>query len=500
MNSIQSIFTRASTNVNGASLKKNRKNYTLSTLNVLFADHRNHLNQINYINNNQSNNIKYPNRQLNNQFNHLSYRYRFYSISSTANNIYNEGSENTKLPLQGIQVLDLTRVLAGPFCSQNLADLGAHVIKIEHIQSGDDTREWGPPYFYKKDTKNELRHSENSEIECSAYFATCNRSKKSLALDLKTKEGKEIIQELVKQSHIFMENFSTGVTERLGIDYETLSKINPDLIYSSISGFGRTGAYKYRPGYDFLIQGMSGVMDLTGEPDREPQKIGMALIDVLTGMYTTQAILASLIAKKGQHIDISLFDSALTGLVNQAQNFLATGKSPTRKGNEHPNIAPYALYHCSDGPIILTIGNDHQFRKFAELIQLSNENLEIFSSNEKRVLKRKELAAIINSKLCKQTRAYWMEHLNELGVPCGPVNTVEEAFNEQPALDRNMIWEFPGTNIKTVGNPIKFSETKIENKNATPPPRLGEHTNDILISLGYSEEEILKLRKKKVIF
>uniref|UniRef100_A0A7S1KRZ6 CoA transferase n=1 Tax=Percolomonas cosmopolitus TaxID=63605 RepID=A0A7S1KRZ6_9EUKA len=399
------------------------------------------------------------------------------------------------MPLSNLTILDLSRVLAGPFASQNLADLGATVLKVEHVDSGDDTRYWGPPFWEKC-------HSDQSkEIECSAYFATCNRSKKSIALDLKTDQGREIIYELAKKSHVLLENFSTGVTERLHIDYGTMHKLNPELVYASISGFGRTGEYKNRPGYDFLAQGASGMMHLTGEPDREPQKIGMALVDVLTGMYVTQGVLASLIAKKGQFIDVSLFDSALASLVNQAQNYLSTGKSPKRLGNEHPNIAPYELFECRDGPLIITVGNDHQFNKLAKFLGM--DPLEVkdkFATNKLRLEHRPQLKDIIHTSFVQHDRAHWIKHLNDLGIPCGPVNNVAEAFAEQPAIDRDMVWSFKDSPVKVVGNPIKFSETKIDSRNATPPPRLGQHTHEILSGvLEYSDEQILALERKHVI-
>lgn len=395
------------------------------------------------------------------------------------------------LPLEGIRVLDLSRVLTGPFCSMVLADLGAEVIKVEKPESGDDTRSWGPPFI-----KGE-----------SAYFLCINRNKKSITLNLKKERGREILCKLAKKCDILLENFSPGVTKRLGVDYETIYRINPRIIYCSISGFGQTGPYRYRPAYDIVVQGMGGLIGITGESDRPPVRIGVALTDIGAGMYAAIAILSALIARektgKGQWIDVSLLDGTISWMTYMAANYFATGKVPKRMGSAHPNIVPYQCFETSDGKYItLAVGNDRIWKNFCKALGLENlAEDQKFATNPRRVENRNELIHKLVKTFLTKTRDEWLKILIDKEVPCGPVYTMDEIFLDPQVLHRNMLVEIEhqkAGKIKQIGIPIKFSETP--GRIRTPPPSLGQHNNEILRSLlKYSENEINQLEKEGVI-
>ncbi|MEM3360053.1 MAG: CaiB/BaiF CoA-transferase family protein [Candidatus Bathyarchaeia archaeon] len=394
-------------------------------------------------------------------------------------------------PLKGIRILDLSRILTGPFCSMILADLGAEVIKVEMPRSGDDARLWGPPFIRGE----------------SAYFLCLNRNKKSITLNLKSEKGKAIIYKLVKECDVLLENFKPGVTKRLGVDYETISKINPRIIYCSITGFGQTGPYRDYPAYDIVIEGMGGLMGITSEPDRPPREVGIAIADIGAGMYAAIAILAALIARektgKGQWIDVSLLDSTVSLMTHMAANYFATGIVPKRDGSTHPNIAPYQCFKARDGKYLtVAVGNDRIWRNFCEALGLADlaENPK-FSTNPKRVKNRDELIPTLEKIFLNKTRDEWIDILLKKGVPCGPVYAIDEVFRDPQVLHRKMLVEIEhpkaGT-IKQIGIPMKFSETPGEIR--TAPPLLGQHTDEILKNLlGYSEEEINQLRKEGVI-
>jgi len=395
------------------------------------------------------------------------------------------------LPLEGIRVLDLSRILTGPFCSMILADLGAEVIKVEMPGRGDDTRVWGPPFI-----KGE-----------SAYFLCLNRNKKSITLNLKNEKGREILYKLVQKCDVFLENFKPGVTKRLRMDYETICKINPRIIYCSITGFGQFGPYRDYPAYDIVIQGMGGLMGITGEPDRPPVRIGVAITDIGAGMYAAIAILSALIArektKKGQWIDVSLLDSTVSWMTYMAANYFATGMVPKRMGSAHPNIVPYQCFKARDGKYLtVAVGNDRIWKNFCEVLGLENmvENPK-FATNPKRVENRDELIPVLEKVFLSRTRDEWIEILLKKGVPCGPVYAMDEVFRDPQVLHRKMLVEIEHPKvgkIKQIGIPMKFSETPGEIK--VPPPLLGQHTEEILKNLlGYSEEEINQLRSEEVI-
>ena len=395
------------------------------------------------------------------------------------------------LPLEDIRVLDLSRILTGPFCSMILADLGAEVIKVEMPGRGDDTRVWGPPFI-----KGE-----------SAYFLCLNRNKKSITLNLKNEKGREILYKLVQKCDVFLENFKPGVTKRLRMDYETICKINPRIIYCSITGFGQSGPYRDYPAYDIVIQGMGGLMGITGEPDRPPVRIGVAITDIGAGMYAAIAILSALIArektKKGQWIDVSLLDSTVSWMTYMAANYFATGMVPKRMGSAHPNIVPYQCFKARDGKYLtVAVGNDRIWKNFCEALGLENmvENPK-FATNPKRVENRDELIPVLEKVFLSRTRDEWIEILLKKGVPCGPVYAMDEVFRDPQVLHRKMLVEIEHPKvgkIKQIGIPMKFSETPGEIK--VPPPLLGQHTEEILKNLlGYSEEEINQLRSEEVI-
>jgi crotonobetainyl-CoA:carnitine CoA-transferase CaiB-like acyl-CoA transferase len=393
-------------------------------------------------------------------------------------------------PLRGVRVLDLTRVLAGPYCSMTLSDLGAEVIKVEIPGQGDDTRSY-PPYVGGQ----------------SSYFMAVNRGKKSVTLDLKAKEGHEALQRLAEKSDIFLENFRPGVTERLGVDYKTLSKLNPRLIYCSISSFGQTGPYADRPGYDLIIQGMGGLMGMTGEPDAPPVRVGMAITDLGAGMWATIAILAALRARErdgaGQYIDISLMDGSVSWMTYAAGNYFATGEVPQRMGSAHPSIVPYQAFEAGDDKsLLVAAGNDKLFALLCEGMELNELPRDTkYETNEKRVENRETLIPLLQRKFRKRRRDEWIGSLQSIGFPCAPVYTLDEIFVDPQVLHRGMLVEMrhpEAGKIKQIGPVIKFSGTPCVVE--SPPPLLGEHTEEVLRNVaGYSDEGLGRLRKAEAI-
>jgi crotonobetainyl-CoA:carnitine CoA-transferase CaiB-like acyl-CoA transferase len=406
-------------------------------------------------------------------------------------------------PLAGYKVLDMSRILAGPWAGQLLADLGADVIKIERPKCGDDTRSWGPPY---------LKDREGNDTEDAAYFFCANRGKKSVTVDITCPEGQEIIRQLANQSDVLIENYKVGGLANYGLDYHSLSKINPKLIYCSITGFGQTGPYADLPGYDFLIQGMGGLMSVTGEPDDPkkeiggPTKVGVAVTDLFTGLYASNAIQAALIERQnsglGQYIDLALLDVQAATLANQASNYLVGGLVPERLGNAHPNIVPYQAFSTSDGHIIIAVGNDQQFSRLCDAIQRSDlANDERFITNGARVNNRKHLCDVIQQNLKQHGSAHWLEKLKQCSVPCGPINTIDQVFKDPQVLARGMVIsasESRSGKVSMVGNPIKYGRSISEGSLA--PQQLGESTDQVLADyLKYSSTRISTLRNKSII-
>ncbi|WP_457968724.1 CoA transferase [Pseudomonas sp. R4-84] len=403
--------------------------------------------------------------------------------------------------LSHLRVLDLSRVLAGPWAGQILADLGADVIKVERPGNGDDTRAWGPPFL--KDA-----YGENTTE--AAYYLAANRNKQSVTIDFTRPEGQKLIRELAAKSDILIENFKVGGLAAYGLDYDSIKAINPQLIYCSITGFGQTGPYAKRAGYDFMIQGLGGLMSLTGRPEGEegagPVKVGVALTDILTGLYSTAAILAALAhrdhAGGGQHIDMALLDVQVACLANQAMNYLTTGSAPKRLGNAHPNIVPYQDFPTADGDFILTVGNDGQFRKFAEVAgQPQWADDPRFATNKMRVANRAALIPLIRQATVFKTTSEWVVQLEQAGVPCGPINDLAQVFADPQVQARGLAIELPhllaGT-VPQVASPIRLSDTPIEYRNA--PPLLGEHTVEVLQRvLGLDTAAIATLRDSGVL-
>ena len=403
--------------------------------------------------------------------------------------------------LSGIRVLDLSRVLAGPWASQTLADLGAEVIKIERPGSGDDTRGWGPPFAKDK--------AGNDTTE-AAYYLTANRGKKSLTVDITKPEGQEIVRNLAAQSDVVLENFKVGGLAKYGLDYTSLAKINPKLVYCSITGFGQDGPYKDRPGYDFMIQGMGGLMSITGAPDEapggQPMKVGVAVADIFTGLYATIGILAALRHRdatgEGQYIDLALLDVQTAVLANQAMNYLTTGKAPERLGNAHPNIVPYEAFPSADGYLILAVGNDSQFKSFCEVAGLNDLPADArYATNRSRVANRETLVPMIRRAMVTKTTDEWIAVLEKANVPCGPINTLDRVFDNPQVQHRGMIryLDHPvAGKVPTVANPIKFSKTPISGETAAP--MLGQHSDEILRKVAdLSDEQIEKLRSAGII-
>jgi crotonobetainyl-CoA:carnitine CoA-transferase CaiB-like acyl-CoA transferase len=374
-------------------------------------------------------------------------------------------------PLAGLRVIELARILAGPWAGQTLADLGAEVIKVE-APEGDDTRRWGPPF---------LDHDgENS----AAYFHAANRGKKSITVDFRTEEGQETVRRLVADADILIENFKCGGLAKYGLDYASLSKVNPRLIYCSITGFGQTGPYAHRAGYDFIVQGMSGIMNVTGEPDGQPQKVGVAIADLATGIYASTAILAAVHQRQssglGQQIDMSLMDVATSLLANQAMNYLATGTAPTKMGNAHPNLAPYAVYDCADGWIIIATGNDGQYRRLCDLLGLSAlGTTPEFATNADRIANRAALTDVLTRATIQRSKADLLAACEEAGVPAGPINSIDEVFADPQIIARGM--QIAPDGLPGIRSPMTFSGAELSL--SRPAPKLGEHQDEILNAL-----------------
>nr|WP_295836857.1 CaiB/BaiF CoA-transferase family protein [uncultured Azospirillum sp.] len=397
-------------------------------------------------------------------------------------------------PLSHIRVLELSRVLAGPWSAQTLADLGADVIKVERPGAGDDTRAWGPPWAGDQ----------------SAYFLSTNRGKRSITIDFERPEGQELVRKLAAQADVVIENFKVGGLVKYGLDYDSLKAVNPRLVYCSITGFGQTGPYRNRAGYDFMIQGMGGLMSITGQPDGEPGggpvKVGVAVTDIFTGLYATIGIMGALAHRdrtgEGQQVDLALLDVQVAVLANQAMNCLVGGKAPQRLGNAHPNIVPYQAFATRDGYIILAVGNDGQFAKFCTVAgrpDLAKD--ERYATNPARVANRKELVALLEELIRTRDSHDWLSALEEVGVPCGPINDLTAVFEDPQVKARNIHQDLPHPtqgSVPTVASPIRYSGTPLVHD--TAPPTLGQHTDTVLAeSLGLSEADIAALREKGVI-
>ena len=397
--------------------------------------------------------------------------------------------------LSSLRVLDMSRVLAGPWATQTLADLGAEVIKIERVDGGDDARKWGPPF---------LRDQDGKPSDESAYFHATNRNKKSIALDITHPQGQALLRNMVKSADVFIENFKVGGLKQYGLDYPQLKKINPRLIYCSITGFGQTGPYANRAGYDFIIQAMAGLMSITGKPSEQagggPVKVGVAVSDILTGLYACIAILSALQARhqsgQGQYIDLALMDVQVASLANQAMNFLATGNAPSPMGNLHPNIVPYQVFDTQDKPMVLSIGNDQQFAKFCQIIgrqDMAKDRL--YAKNSARVENRHILVPLLATYLAAHPLTWWLEKLNKAGIPCGPINSIDAVFRDPQIIARQLPMQLPHPelgSVPTVGSPIKMSQTPVQYQHAAP--KLGQHSREIAEKLaGKTVVEIEKL-------
>ena len=408
-------------------------------------------------------------------------------------------------PLKGLRILDMSRILAGPTCTQILGDLGADVIKIERPGVGDDTRKWGPPY---------VKDSDENDTSESAYYLSSNRNKRSLTLDITQIAGQQIIRKLAGKCDVLIENYKVGGLKKYGLDYTALKADFPDLIYCSITAFGQTGPKSHRLGYDFVIQAMGGIMSVTGEPDGAPMKVGVGIADVMCGMYAAVSILAAVRHRdqsensgaggNGQHIDLSLLDSQAAWLINSGSNYLTSGENQHRLGNAHPNLVPYQVFQTSDSFFVLAVGNEIQFQKFCKFAgatELSEDSR--FKSNASRVKNRKILAQMINELTQCNSTQFWLDGLEKLQVPCGPVNTIKEVFDDPQIKHREMEISLPHPlsgkgDVSLIGSPVKMSATPVSYRNA--PPTLGQHTSEILAEiLGMDEEEYRDLAKKGVV-
>ena len=398
--------------------------------------------------------------------------------------------------LEGIRVLDLSRVLAGPWCSQNLADLGAEVIKVERPGAGDDTRGWGPPF---------LKAADGTDTEDSAYYLAANRGKRSITLDLGTEAGREAACSLARASDVVIENYKVGTLARYGLDYASLAAINPRLVYCSITGFGQTGPWSHRAGYDFIIQGLGGLMSVTGEADERPgggpQKVGVAVADLSTGLYATHAILAALFWRErsgqGQHIDMALLDVQVAMTANMSSNFLHSGVPPRRWGNAHPNLVPYQTFRAADGWIIVAVGNDGQWRRFCEIGgQAALADDPRFQRVRDRVRNREALLPLLEEMVSRFSSVHWIEAMEAAGVPCGPINDLQQVFENPQVRARGMRVDLNRPDagaVRLVANPIKASRTPPTYR--LPPPRLGEHTEAVLADvLGWDAARIAAAR------
>ena len=405
--------------------------------------------------------------------------------------------------LSHIKVLDLSRVLAGPWCTQMLADLGADVIKVERPIVGDDTRHWGPPF---------LQDAEGNNTEQASYYAACNRNKRSITIDMSKSEGQELIRTLALQSDIVVENFKVGGLTQYGLDFESLKALNPRLIYCSITGFGQDGPYAERAGYDLMIQAMTGMMSITGQADGPPTRVGVAVIDVFTGVYATSAILAALEVRhrtgEGQLIDMALLDVGMAILANQSAGFLNTAKVPLRQGNSHPSLAPYQDFETADGAMLLAIGNDGQFARFCSVAGHGEWASDVrFTSNTARVTHRVALVELMQAATRRRSTADWIAALEDKAVPCGPINTMDQAFADSQVLHRGLKVtqqtsvqareQTAVSSIFSVASPLRLTATPPVLRN--PPPALGEHTLEVLAELGLDAVQIAALQAAKVV-
>ena len=409
--------------------------------------------------------------------------------------------------LAGIKVLDLSRVLAGPWCTQVLADLGADVVKVERPGLGDDTRQWGPPF---------LKDAEGNDTTQASYFTACNRNKRSVTIDMATPEGQALIKQMALQADIVVENFKVGGLKQYGLDHESLRALNPRLIYCSVTGFGQDGPYAERAGYDLMVQAMTGMMSITGRADTEPGggplRVGVAVIDLFTGLYASNAVLAALHVRdnaatgtgQGQHIDMALLDVGMAVLANQASGFLATGKAPGRMGNSHPSLAPYQDFPTQDGNMLLAIGNDGQFQRFCAAAGQPDWAVDArFTTNTLRVQHRSELIPMMEAVTRTRSTAAWIALLEDKAVPCGPINTIAQAFDDAQVKARGLRVELPrsaGDGIRTiagVASPLRLSANPPVLRNA--PPALGQHTDEVLAELGLNTQAIAALRDKQVL-
>ena len=394
--------------------------------------------------------------------------------------------------LEGVRVVDLTRALAGPYCTMMLGDYGADVLKIELPKLGDDTRRWGPPFI----------------VEESAYFLAINRNKRSLTLNLRHERGREIFMEMARKADVVVENFTPGVVERLGIDYDVVKAVNPGIVYCSISGFGQTGPYKHKSAYDQVMQGLGGIMSLTGEPDRPPVKMGVALTDIGAGMLAAYAIVTAMLHRKshgdqeGQYIDISMLDLQVAWLTYMAGYYFATGKNPQKVGAEHPTLVPYQAFMCQDGKYVnVAVGSERLWERFCKAMAMEDLlNNSDYTQNSDRVRNRSNLVPLLQVEFLKKPVSDWIRQLGDGGVPCGPINDLSDVFSDPHVLARDMLVEIPHPTLdklKQTGIPIKFSQTKgsIERH----PPLLGEHTREILLEIGYSTDDLEALEQAEVI-
>ena len=406
---------------------------------------------------------------------------------------------NTQLPLTGVRIFDLTRILAGPTCTQLLGDLGADVIKVEKPGVGDDTRTWGPPY---------VKDSDGKDTNESAYYLSANRNKRSVTIDLQTPKGVALAKKLIAKSDILIENFKVGSLSKLGLGYEDLKTEFPRLVYCSVTGFGQTGPYAPRAGYDFLAQGLGGIMSITGDPDGEPMKVGVGIADVMTGMYASTAILAALRHRdatgEGQHIDTCLLDTQVSWLINEGTNYLVSGKIPVKLGNEHPNIVPYKVFATSNGHVILAVGNNRQFDDWCTVASADDLKSDPrYASNPLRIANRETLYDIMPDFMKRKTTEEWLAELGELKVPCSPVNNIEQVFEDPHVKYRGMRIEMDhptagSGKVPLIGNPVKMSSTPPQYRLA--PPTLGQHSDEVLRELlGFNEKQIQKLKNEKTI-
>ena len=391
------------------------------------------------------------------------------------------------LPLEGLRVLDLSRILAGPSCAQTLGDLGADVVKVERPGRGDDIRGWGPPF---------LKDHDGTDTRESAYFMSTNRNKRSLTVDISSAEGLGIIHDLIDRSDVLIENFKVGDLERRALDWESVHARNPRLVYCSITGFGQTGPYAKRPGYDFVIQGIGGLMSLTGEAEGQPMKVGVPISDIMAGMYAAVSILAALRERdqtgSGRHIDISLLDCQVAWLYNQASNYLIGGAEPQRLGNAHPNIVPYETFATSDGHINLAVGNDDQFQRLCRAIERPDLSEDArFATNTQRLVHRDVVLVEIRAELTRRPSALWLADLQAAGIPCGPINTLPQVFDDPHIRARGLVQQVehsaaPGVTARVMRTPIRMTGHEFGVRQ--PPPMLGEHTDEILREFGLKDD------------